>query len=71
MKKDRYLHHCLEAEAGRDTFVAHPSTKEEGIVVECSLKSGHIIVETSDHLRRCWDYRECTDLDHTKFGPMI
>jgi len=71
MNKDRFEHHCLEAEAGNDTFVRHPSSKEEGRVIECSLKSGHVVVQTSEDQRRCWDYRECEDLDRTKVGPML
>lgn len=71
MKKDRFEHHCLEAEAGADAFVAHPSTGEEGIVVCCGLTSGHMVVQTPDNNKRCWDYRECEDLVHPKSGPMI
>jgi len=62
MNKDRFLHHCLEAEAGRDAFVAHPSSSEDGMVTECILKSGHFVVHTPDNETRCWDYRECEDL---------
>jgi hypothetical protein len=71
MKKDRFEHHCLEAEAGNGAFVAHPSTGEEGMVIECSLKLGHVVVQTSDNQKRCWDYRECEDLVHPKSGPMV
>ncbi len=71
MKKERFEHHCLEVEAGNDAFVAHPSTGEEGIVIECRLDMGHLVVRTSDNHRRCWDFRECEDLNHTKSGPMI
>ncbi|BCA78253.1 hypothetical protein [Desulfuromonas sp. AOP6] len=71
MKKEEFLHHCLEAEAGRDTFVTHPPSKEEGRVVECNVEKGHLIVQTADDHRRCWDYRECEDLSHSKSGPMV
>ncbi|WP_432822475.1 hypothetical protein [Trichloromonas sp.] len=71
MKKDRFEHHCLEAEAGNDAFVAHPASGEEGRVIECSLKLGHLVVQTSDNQRRCWDFHECEDLNHPKSGPMI
>jgi hypothetical protein len=73
MKKDRFEHHCLEAEAeaGRDAFVEHPFSREEGMVISCSLTSGHMLIKTPDNSKRCWDYRECEDLDHPKSGPMI
>ncbi|OHB33194.1 MAG: hypothetical protein A2X84_02230 [Desulfuromonadaceae bacterium GWC2_58_13] len=71
MIKDRFLHHCLQAEAGRDAFVAHPSSNEEGRVIECNLNSGHLVVQTPENEKRCWDYHECEDLDRPKVGPML
>jgi len=71
MKKDRFLHHCLEAEAGRDTFVAHPTSNQEGKVIECNVETGHLVVQTVDNHRHTWDYRECEDLKHPKSGPMV
>ena len=62
MKKDRFIFVCQEAEGGRDAFVTHPSTKEEGEVVSCLSDSNHIVVETPDGSKRCWDYSECDEL---------
>jgi len=70
MKKEEFLHHCQEAKAGRDTFVAHPPSKEEGSAMECNIKKSHLIVQTADNHRHCWDYREREDLSHSKSGPM-
>ena len=71
MNRDRFTHVCLEAEGGRDAFVTHPSSAEEGIVKECILSSGHLVVETPGKETRCWDFRECEEMRHTKIGPMI
>ncbi len=71
MNRYRYEHLCLEAEAGRDAYVTHPQTNEEGIVENCITKSDHLVVRTSDGRKRCWDYRECEDLDRPKSGPMV
>lgn len=71
MKKDRFEYLCMEAEAGRDAFVSHPGSKEEGLVTECHMKSGHMVVKTPKQQTRCWDFNECEDLQHPKSGPMI
>ncbi len=71
MKRDRFEHHCQEVESGRDAFVAHPNSGEEGLVIECSLNAGHLVVQTSDNQKRCWDFNECEDLNHPKSGPMV
>jgi len=60
MKKERFDFVCMETEAGNDAFVKHPASKEEGLVRSCSLE--HVMVETSDGNRRCWDYRECEEM---------
>jgi hypothetical protein len=57
MDKDRYLFLCSELEAGREAFVSHPSSEEEGGVVRC--EKDHLIVETVEGKERCWDFREC------------
>ncbi len=62
MKRDRYSYLCQEAEAGRDAFVIHPATQEEGLVDRCILKSDHLLVKTANGPTRCWDYHECEEL---------
>lgn len=71
MKKDRFDFLCMEAEAGRDAFVRHPGTNEEGMVTRCVLNTGHLVVKTREQQTRCWDFNECEDLRHPKAGPMI
>jgi len=51
--------------------VRHPDSGEEGRVTSCIEKTGHVVVTRPDNETRCWDYRECNELKHTKIGPMI
>jgi len=62
MNKERYDYLCMESEAGRDTFVMHPATLEEGLVKSCLPPLNHIIVRTSAGVIRTWDYHECEEL---------
>jgi hypothetical protein len=71
MKKDRFEYLCMEAEAGRDAFVRHPDSNEEGLVTSCLMKAGQIVVNTPSQQTRCWDFIECEDLIHPKYGPLI
>lgn len=71
MDRNRYEHLCHEVEAGRDAFTSHPVSNEQGIVTSCIRQSDHLIVETSDGQKRCWDFHECEDLKHPKSGPMV
>jgi len=61
MRKDRFDYLCQEAQSGRDAFVSHGSTNEEGRVVSCSLN--HLLVQTNDGNRRCWDFHECSEIN--------
>ena len=71
MDRDTFVHVCLECEAGRDTFVLHPSSNEQGIVTNCSLSNDHMVVRTSEGHSRCWDYHNCEELrSSVKSGPM-
>lgn len=71
MDRNRFEHLCLEAEAGRDAFVRHPQSQEEGMISSCSLNTGQMVVHTREQETRCWDYQECEDLRHPKSGPMV
>lgn len=64
MKKERFDFVCQDAEGGVDAFVTHPSSREEGRVLSCSMD--HMTVETSKGQKRCWDYRECEELSRRK-----
>lgn len=71
MNRDTFLHICLETEAGRDAFVTHPSSREEGLVTTCSLSGERMVVRTAEGHSRCWDYHHCEELrPATKSGPM-
>jgi hypothetical protein len=71
MQRSRYEYLCSQADAGRDAFVRHPGSGEEGLVMSCIMKSNHMAVETSDGKSRCWDFHECEDLQHPKSSPMV
>jgi len=63
MTKDTYRYLCNESEAGRDVFVSYPDSHEEGRVASCVLPSDHLIVETPDGSKRCWDFHQCEEMD--------
>ena len=64
MKKERFDFVCQDTEAGTDAFVRHSSSDEEGRVLNCSID--HLVVETSEGTKRCWDFRECEELSRSK-----
>jgi len=71
MNRESFLHLCMEAEAGRDAFVMHPSSKEEGLVTACSLSNDRMVVRTAEGHTRCWDYHHCRELHPAvKSSPM-
>ncbi|MEZ4599366.1 MAG: hypothetical protein R2940_06215 [Syntrophotaleaceae bacterium] len=61
MNRERFDYLCRQAESGHDTYVSHGSSNQEGRVESCSM--GHLIVETNDGNRRCWDFSECAEID--------
>lgn len=71
MQRNRFEFLCAEAQSGRDAFIRHPDSNEEGMVKSCILKSDHMVVQTALGQTRCWDYHECNDLSHPKSSPMI
>ncbi len=71
MRRNEFSHLCSEAEAGRDAFVRHSGSHEEGMVTSCIMKSNHLVVKTPQGESRCWDFNECEELSHRKTGPMI
>ncbi|PLX98028.1 MAG: hypothetical protein C0624_14940 [Desulfuromonas sp.] len=71
MNRETFTHICLESEAGRDSYVTHPSSNEEGVVTNCSINNDHLVVRTNDGHSRCWDYHHCEELRPSlKSGPM-
>ena len=62
MIKDRYEFICMEIEAGRDAFAANPTSHEEGLVTQCLPDTNHLMIQTSNGAKRCWDYHECEEL---------
>jgi len=71
MNRNTYNHLCSEAQSGRDTFVRHPDSHEEGMVTSCISQSQHLVVKTSQGETRCWDYNECEELIDLKSRPMV
>lgn len=62
MHKDRFHYLCREAEAGRDAFVIHPASLEEGLVRSCAVPAERLTVRTVDGNQRNWDFHECEEL---------
>ena len=60
MNKERFSFVCNEAAGGRDAFVSHPLSDEDGRVKGCALS--HVIVETSTGNQRCWDFSEVEEM---------
>lgn len=60
MKTDRFQYLCKEIESGNSAFINHPSTGEKGRLQSCSMD--HLVVETDEGNRRCWDFHECEEI---------
>ena len=71
MRKDRFVYLCRGTEAGRDAFVRHSDSHEEGMIAGCDLRSGMMLVLIPEKQTRCWGFKECQDLGDPKKGPMI
>jgi hypothetical protein len=71
MQRSRYQYLCSEAKAGRDAFVRHLGSNEQGIVINCIMLSNHMVVATPEGVTRCWDFHECEDVQHPKSSPMV
>lgn len=70
MQRNRYEYLCSETQSGRDAFVRHPDSNEEGMITKCVMKTDHVVVTTTQGHKRCWDFHECEDLTRPKMGPM-
>jgi hypothetical protein len=64
MDKDRFEYVCIQTEQGRDMFVRHPASGEEGRVQSCSKE--HVVVATTAGEQRTWDYREVAEITRDK-----
>ena len=71
MKDSNYKHLCSEAKAGRDVFVRHTNSNEEGQVTDCVLQSRHVIVKTAKGEERSWDANECEEVIDLNSRPMV
>jgi len=71
MNKNTYEHLCSEAKSGRDAFVRHPESNEEGIVTDCIMQSKHIVVKTSHGETRCWNFGECEESIDLRSRTMV
>jgi hypothetical protein len=64
MEKSRFVFLCQEAQAGNDAFVFHPSSGEDGRVLNCTGE--HLVVETSEGFHHRWNYHECEKIRRSK-----
>ncbi len=64
MEKDRFEYVCAQTEQGRDAFVRHPESGEEGRVVDCS--GDLVVVENTKGEQRQWNYREVEEITRSK-----
>lgn len=64
MEKDRFEYVCVQSEQGRDVFVRHPASGEEGLVVSCSDEK--VVVRNTAGEKRSWDYRELEEITRSK-----
>jgi len=60
MDKERYDYVCIQTEQGRDAFVRHPASGEEGRVLSCSGQ--RVVVKTTAGEERTWDFREIEEI---------
>jgi len=70
MKRSRFQYLCQEAEAGRDAFVRHGSSHEDGIIMRCDLVHEYAFVKTAKNEERSWFRSECEDIPRAKSGPI-
>jgi hypothetical protein len=63
MRKERFESLCKQAESGQDAFVSHGSSNEEGRIQSCSM--AHLVVDTNEGNRRCWDFNECEEISRS------
>ena len=64
MDKNRYDYVCTQTEQGRDAFVKHPESGEEGRVLNCSDEK--VEGETVSGQQRTWNYREVEEIARSK-----
>lgn len=64
MNEERLIYICTQAKQGRDMFVRHPESGEEGRVLSCSGEQ--IEVENTEGIKRTWNYRETEQITRSK-----
>ena len=64
MKKERFEYVCMQSEQGRDVFVIHPASGEEGQVISCSDEN--VVFRNTGGEQRTWDYRELEEITRSK-----
>lgn len=64
MEKDRFDYVCVQTEQGRDMFVKHAPSGEEGRVLSCI--EGQITVENTAGEKRTWPYGEVEEITRSK-----
>lgn len=64
MNRERFDYVCIQTEQGRDAFVRHPASGEEGRVLSCGGEQ--IVVEKTDGEKRTWNYEEVEEISRDK-----
>ena len=64
MEKDRFDYVCVQTEQGRDVFVRHPVSGEEGQALSCT--EDQITVKNTRGEERTWHYSELEEITRSK-----
>ena len=64
MQKDRYDYVCVQTEQGRDIFVRHVASGEEGQVLSCT--DGQVTLKNTKGEERAWHYSELEEIIRSK-----
>jgi hypothetical protein len=64
MEKERFDYVCVQTEQGRDEFVWHPPSGEEGRVLNCS--GDKVVFENTKGEQRTFDYHELEQVTRSK-----
>lgn len=64
MEKERYDYVCVQTEQGREIFVRHAASGEEGQALSC--EAGRVTVKNTSGQERTWPYAELEEITRSK-----
>ena len=64
MEKDRFDYVCVQTEQGRDVFVRHPASGEEGQVLSCADEQ--VTLQNPRGEERTWHSSELEEITRSK-----